>query len=202
MTQWENNSRIQQLREERGLKDMHAMQNWFIQQFDTFFAEKGRRLIGWDEIGEDPELSKDAAIMWWRASDSKAIALNAARNGHNVVIASHENLYFDYYQADKSEEPLAIGELLTLEQVYDFDPVIPEFKDHSEHILGAQGQLWREYLPTTESVEYMAFPRSCALAEILWLPDEKKDYDDFLERMKVQETRFDSAGVTFRKITP
>ncbi|MGK0456177.1 MAG: hexosaminidase, partial [Zhongshania aliphaticivorans] len=100
----------------------------------------------------------------------------------------------------KDEEPLAIGEMLTLKQVYSFDPVIPELQDNSEQILGAQGQLWREYLPTTESVEYMAHPRSCALAEILWLPNEKKNFEDFLERMKNQEARFDAAGVNYRKI--
>ena len=200
-THWENSSRIQQLREERGLKDMHEMQNWFIQQFDVFFAENGRRMIGWDEIGADPGLSKSAAIMWWRADDSKEIAVNTVKSGRSLVVAPHVNLYFDYYQGPESEEPLAIGGMLTLEQVYRFDPVIPEFKDYSEHVLGAQGQLWREYLPTTESVEYMAFPRSCALAEILWLPEEKKDYENFLKRMKTQEARFDAAGLNYRKIT-
>ena len=199
-TQWENSPRIQELREERGLKDMHEMQNWFIQQFDDFLTANGRRLIGWDEIGEDENLSPGATIMWWRSNEGRAIAVNAAQNGRDVVVASHDDLYFDYYQGRKSKEPLAIGGMLTLKKVYIFNPVIPELQDNSEHILGAQGQLWREYLPTTESVEYMAHPRSGALAEILWLPDEQKDYEDFLERMKIQEARFDAAGINYRKI--
>lgn len=199
-TQWENSPRIQQLREERGLKDMHEMQNWFIQQFDDFLTKNGRRMIGWDEIGDDPGLSQSAAIMWWRSDEGKAAAVNTTKSKRDIVVASHINLYFDYYQGPKDEEPLAIGEMLTLKQVYSFDPVIPELQDNSEQILGAQGQLWREYLPTTESVEYMAHPRSCALAEILWLPNEKKNFEDFLERMKNQEARFDAAGVNYRKI--
>ncbi len=199
-TQWEKSPRIQQLRKDRGLKDMHEMQNWFIQQFDKFLAQNGRRMIGWDEIGEDPGLSSGTVIMWWRADDSKDIFVNNVESGKDVIIAPHKNLYFDYYQRDKNKEPLAIGELLTLEQVYRFDPIIPELKDHTKRVLGAQGQLWREYMSTTESVQYMAFPRSCALAEILWLPDEEKDYDDFIERMKVQEARFDAAHINYRKL--
>ena len=198
--QWKNSAHIQQLREKRGLKDMNEMQNWFIRQFDNFLAQNGRRLIGWDEIGEDPKLSQNTTIMWWRADESKAIAINTVKSGRELVVAPHENLYFDYYQGPEKEEPLAIGGMLTLEQVYSFNPVIPEFKDYSECILGAQGQLWREYLPTTESVQYMAFPRSCALAEVLWLPNEKKNYDDFLKRMKIQEARFDEAGMNYRKL--
>ena len=177
------------------------MQAWFIRQFDNFLAKNGRRMIGWDEIGEDPsKLSKDAAIVWWRADDSKAIAINVAKSGRDLIVAPHENLYFDYYQGPESDEPLAIGGMLTLKQVYHFNPVIPELEDYSDHVLGAQGQLWREYLPTTESVEYMAFPRSCALAEILWLQEKQKDYDDFMQRMKLQEARFDAADINYRKM--
>ena len=197
--QWENSPRIQQLLKERGLKNMHEMQNWFVHQFDKFFIANDRRLIGWDEIGNDPDLSRGAAIMWWRSDEGKAIAENTARNKRDIVVASHENTYFDYYQGPEGEEPLAIGGMLTLEQVYAFDPVIPELRNYSEHVLGAQGQLWREYLPTTKSVEYMAHPRSCALAEILWLPNEKKNFENFLERMKTQAARFEAAGINYKK---
>ena len=198
-TQWENSPRIQQLLKERGLKDMHEMQNWFVHQFDQFFTANDRRLIGWDEIGDDPNLSQGAAIMWWRSDEGKAIAENTARNKRDIVVASHVDTYFDYYQGPEDEEPLAIGGMLTLEKVYAFDPIIPELKDYSNHVLGAQGQLWREYLPTTKSVEYMAYPRSCALAEVLWLPNEKKNFENFLERMKIQKARFDAADVDYRK---
>lgn len=201
-TQWENSLRVQQLCAERGLKNMQDMQNWFIKQFDDFLAANGRRLIGWDEIYEsDYELSHDAIIMWWRTKAGATIAERAVRDDHDVIIASDENLYFDYYQADPASEPLAIGGMLPLEKVYNFDPVIQGLTENqTRHILGAQGQLWREYLPETEDVEYMAFPRSCALAELLWLNKDRKDYSHFIERMTVQETCFDLADINYRKM--
>jgi hexosaminidase len=202
-TQWEASERIQQLREERGLEDMHAMQSWFIRQIDDFLVASGRRLIGWDEIAEGG-LAANAAVMWWRGKKQtgREIALSAIREGHDVVVASNSHLYFDYYQSrDKEREPLAIGGFLPLEKVYAFEPVIEGLTEaEAGHVLGAQGQLWREYLPTTASVEYMAFPRACALAELVWLPREQKDYPGFMERIKVQERRFDAAGVHYRKV--
>lgn len=202
--QWESSPRIQELREQRGLKDMHEMQSWFIKQMDDFLVENGRRLIGWDEIAEGG-LAQNAAVMWWRGKAGRAgaaIAKKAAQDGHDIVIASNSHLYFDYYQAkDKKAEPQAIGKYLPLDKVYSFDPIIEGLTEaEAERILGAQGQLWREYMPTTESVEYMAFPRACALAELVWLPEEQKNYTHFLERMAVQQARFDAAGVNYRKI--
>lgn len=202
--QWEKSPRIQELREQRGLKDMHEMQSWFIKQMDDFLIANGRRLIGWDEIAEGG-LAENAAVMWWRGKAGRAgteIAKKAAQDGHDIVIASNSHLYFDYYQSkDKKSEPLAIGNYLPLEEVYSFDPIMEGLNDEeAKRVLGAQGQLWREYMPTTEQVEYMAFPRACALAELVWLPEEQKDYSNFLERMKIQEQRFDAAGVNFRKI--
>ena len=201
-TQWENSSRIQQLREERGLSNMHEMQNWFIQQFDDFLTANGRRLIGWDEIYENRgKLSDKAVIMWWRTNAGKEIAENAIKDGHDIVIANDENLYFDYYQAETKSEPLSIGGILPLEKVYTFDPAIGNLTENdTRNILGAQGQLWREYMPKTEDVEYMAFPRSCALAELLWLIKEHKNYTHFVKRMAKQEICFDVAGINYRKI--
>lgn len=203
-TQWENSPRIQQLREERGLKTMHEMQNWFIRQFDDFFAAKNRRFIGWDEIYENGDkLPENTVIMWWRTKAGKKIAENAVRNGYDIVIACDENLYFDYYQADSKTEPLAIGGMLPLKKVYAFDPTIQSLTEtDNQHILGAQGQLWREYLPTSKDVEYMAFPRSCALAELLWLSKDQKNYTSFTKRMTTQEICFDVAGINYRRISP
>jgi hexosaminidase len=202
--QWEKSVRIQQLREERGLKDMHEMQSWFIKQMDDFLVANDRRLIGWDEIAEGG-LAQNAAVMWWRGKKGRAgteIAKKAAQDGHDIVIASNSHLYFDYYQGkDKKSEPLAIGNYLPLEEVYAFEPIMEGLTDEeAKRVLGAQGQLWREYMPTTEQVEYMAFPRALALAELAWLPKDKKDYASFLERAKVQEKRFDAAGVNYRAL--
>jgi hexosaminidase len=203
--QWETSERIQQLREERGLKDMHEMQSWFIKQIDDFLVANNRRLIGWDEIAEGG-LAQNAAVMWWRGKAGQKhgyeVVRNAARGGHDVVVAANGYLYFDYYQSkDNKNEPLAIGGFLPLETVYNFEPVVDEIGgDYAHRVLGAQGQLWTEYMPTMKHVEYMALPRACALAELAWLPQEQKDYASFLERIKVQEKRFDSADINYRKM--
>ena len=202
--QWEASARIQQLREERGLKDMDEMQSWFIRQLDDFLVSKGRRLIGWDEIAEGG-LAENAAVMWWRGDPREpagfAIAKKAAKEGHDIVVASSGNLYFDQYQSeDKESEPLSIGGMILLEEVYTFEPVMEGLDEATAaHVLGTQGQLWTEYIPSMKHLEYMAFPRACALAEIAWLPKGKKDYAGFLKRIKVQEQRFDAAGVNFRR---
>lgn len=199
-TQWEASERIQELRRERGLADMHEMQAWFIREIGEHLNQNGRRLIGWDEITEGG-LAPGAAVMWWRGK-AQADVLEAVRSGHDVVVAKNKDLYFDHYQSrDKDSEPLAIGGFTSLEEVYQFEPV-PEGLDEtcSSRILGAQGQLWREYLPQTSDVEYMAFPRACALTEVLWTPVDKRDYTSFLERMGEQEARFTFMGVNFRKL--
>jgi hexosaminidase len=202
--QWEASERIEQLREERGLKDMHEMQSWFIKQIDEFLVANNRRLIGWDEIAEGG-LAENAAVMWWRGKSGQThgqeIAKNAAKAGHDIVVAANGSLYFDYYQSkDKRNEPLAIGGFLPLQQVYNFEPVIEGLDGNTAaHILGAQGQIWTEYIPNMKHAEYMAFPRACALAELVWLPKDQKNYAGFLERMKVQEQRFDAAGINFKE---
>ncbi|VGO21908.1 Beta-hexosaminidase [Pontiella sulfatireligans] len=199
--QWEASERIQQLREERGLKDMHEMQSWFIKQIDDFLVANGRRLIGWDEIAEGG-LAENAAVMWWRGKKGLPAALQAAADGHDIVVAATSYLYFDYYQSkDKKNEPLSIGGFLPLGKVYGFEPILEGMDETTaSHILGAQGQVWTEYIPNMKQAEYMAFPRACALAELAWLPKEQKNYEHFLERMKVQEQRFDEAGVNYREI--
>jgi len=201
--QWEKSERIQRLRKERGLKDMHEMQSWFIRQIDDFLVTHGRRLIGWDEIGEGG-LAKNAAVMWWRGKAGRggtAIAIAAAKKGHDIVVASNSHLYFDYYQSkDTQNEPLAIGGFLPLEKVYSFEPIHPDLEaDAASHVLGVQGQLWTEYIPDEKHLEYMAYPRACALAELAWLPKEQKDYENFIQRLGTHLQRLEKLGVNFRK---
>ena len=121
-------------------------------------------------------------------------------DGHDIVVAANGSLYFDYYQSrDKQNEPLAIGGFLPLEIVYNFEPVIEGLDEAtSAHILGAQGQIWTEYIPDLNQAEYMAFPRAWALAELVWLPREQKNFSGFIDRVKVQEKRFDAAGINYR----
>ncbi len=118
------------------------------------------------------------------------------------MVASTSHLYFDYYQSkDKKNEPLAIGGFLPLRKVYEFNPIIQGLDTQAaQHVRGAQGQIWTEYIPSLKQAEYMAYPRACALAELVWLPQEQKGYEGFLERMKVQEKRFDAGNVNYRAI--
>jgi len=199
--QWDESPRVQELLKERGLKNSHDMQSWFIKKMDDFLTANGRRLIGWDEIAEGG-LAPNAAVMWWRGNNGLETALTATENGHDLVVAAQQSLYFDYYQSENKEnEPLAIGGFLPLEKVYEFEPIIEGLSPAAaKHVLGAQGQLWSEYMPSIKHVEYMAFPRACALSEVIWLPKEQKNFVDFTKRMQVQQQRFDAAGVNYRKL--
>lgn len=197
--QWKASERVQAKRKALGLKDEHEMQSWFIRQMDKWLADRGRRLIGWDEILEGG-LAPGATVMSWRGVEG---GITAAKAGHDVVMAPTSHLYFDYYQArPTSEEPLAIGGFLPLEKVYSFDPVPEGFtEDEAKHVLGAQGQLWSEYISTPEQAEYMGFPRICALAEVVWTPQAKRDFPDFLERLKGGHlARLAAMRVNYRKL--
>ena len=136
--------------------------------------------------------------MSWRGAKG---GIAAASAGHDVVMAHNGYLYFDHYQSKDEREPLAIGGFNTLDKVYSYEPV-PEELDPSDakRILGAQGQLWTEYMPNMTHVEYMAFPRACALAEVLWLPKEDKDYDRFSRSLEVHLKRLSLQQVNFRPL--
>jgi hexosaminidase len=196
-TQWKGNPRIQARIEELGLHDEAELQSWFIRQMDSFLASKGRRLVGWDEI-LDGGLAKGATVMSWRGLDG---AVAAARSGHDAVLTPTSHTYFDYYQSrDTAHEPLAIGGFLPLERVYTWEPMPatlePEFQSH---ILGVQGQLWTEYLPTPKAVEYHAFPRLTALAEVAWTATAQRTIEDFTRRLTTHLERLAILDVNFRK---
>lgn len=193
-TEWKASPRVQELIKQRGLKDEHEMQSWFIRQMDQYLAKNGRRLIGWDEILEGG-LAPGATVMSWRGEQG---GIHAAELGHDVVMASNSAFYLDYYQADPKTEPHAIGGFIPLRKVYDYDVVPSAIKpEQQKHILGGQFQIWTEYIRTPEYVEYMAFPRGLAVAEILWSPKSKKNFRDFVERLKVDLPR---TGVNYRKL--
>ena len=186
-------SRIREL----GLKDEHELQSWFIRQMDAFLTSHGRRLVGWDEILEGG-LAPNAVVMSWRGT---AGGLAAARAEHDVVMAPNSHTYFDHYQsADQSREPLAIGGFLPIDTVYSYEPVPAELEPRfAKHILGAQGQVWTEYIEGPKNVEYMAYPRVAALAEVVWTPRERKDFADFMTRLDTHLRRLDALDVSYRK---
>jgi hexosaminidase len=193
---WEQCPKCQARIRQEGLQDEHELQSYFIRRMEKFLNENNRRLIGWDEILEGG-LAPNAAVMSWRG---EAGGIAAARQGHDVVMAPYSHTYFDYYQADPENEPLAIGGLLTIDTVYAYDPVPDELNEQQRnHILGVQAQVWTEYIPTPEKVEYMAFPRACALAEIAWTPADRKDYEAFYTRLIHHLKRLDLMDVNYRK---
>ena len=193
---WKASARIQARIKELGLKDESELQSWFIRQMDTFLTSHGRRLVGWDEILEGG-LAENAVVMSWRGTKG---GLEAARASHDVVMTPTSHTYFDYYQSkDQTGEPLAIGGYLPLETVYAFEPVPAELEpQYVGHVLGAQGQLWTEYMPTPKHVEYMAFPRLCALAEVVWSPKDARDYAGFVERLGSHTERLRALDVNVR----
>ena len=195
-SKWKASARIQARIKELGLKDEQELQSWFIRQMDAFLLSHGRRLVGWDDILEGG-LAENAVVMSWRGTTG---GIEAARAGHDVVMTPTTHTYFDYYQAkDRAQEPLAMGGFLPLETVYAFEPIPEELEPRfARHVLGAQGQLWTEYLPTPKKVEYMAFPRLSALAEVVWSPRERRDYAGFRKRLEPHLDRLRVLDVRFR----
>jgi len=195
-TAWENSPRAQALMKQRGLKNEEELQSWFIHRMDRWLASRGRRMVGWDEILEGG-LAPGATVMSWRGT---AGGIAAARSGHDVIMTPTSHTYLDYYQSrDRDKEPHGIGGYLPLRQVYSFEP-IPDALTATEakRVLGSQGQLWTEYIRTPEHVEYMAWPRGCALAEVLWSPADARDYPDFRKRLDAHLKRLAAMKVNFR----
>ncbi len=197
---WKVSARIAQRIRELNLADEHELQSWFIRQMDAFLTARGRRLIGWDEILEGG-LAPNATVMSWRGSEG---GITAARAGHDVVMAPNSHTYLDYYQSrDTAAEPIAIGGFLPLDKVYSFDPMPPDLEPQfAKHVLGAQAQVWTEYMKDPKKVEYMAFPRLTALAEAVWTPVARKDYADYRVRLDSHLARLSALDVNFRKPEP
>lgn len=194
-TEWEQSPAMQAIVAREGLKDVHHLQAWLNKQLDEFIAAHGRRMIGWDEILEGG-LAPGAAVMSWRGEQG---GIDAATQGHDVVMAPGGWTYFDHYQSeDRAHEPLAIGGFTSLEKVYGYEPVPKELDaTKAKHVLGSQFQLWSEYIDTPMQMEYMAYPRGCALAEVLWEQPGNKDWKRFqrilphhLERLKQLDVNF------------
>jgi hexosaminidase len=192
---WKESAVAQEVIRREGLKDEGELQSWFIRRVEAFLRSRGRRLIGWDEILEGG-LAPDATVMSWRGVSG---GVDAARQRHDVIMTPGSHLYFDHYQGAPPSEPLAIGGYTTLERVYAFEPVPPELTpEEARHVLGAQANVWTEYIPTPEQVEYMAFPRMLALAEVVWTPVAERDWRDFARRLPDQLARLDGMQVNYR----
>ncbi len=196
--QWNTSAFAREVMKREGLKNARELQSWFIRRIERFLASKHRRLVGWDEIQEGG-LPKSATLMVWR--DAKW-AKHALALGNDVVMATTSHTYFDYYQAPAASETArgagfeAIGGFLPLDKVYSYNPAfVVEKPGQEKQILGVQAQLWTEYMKDWRKVEYMAFPRLAALAEVAWTPLEGKDYAGFRLRLDRVMKHWDAAGV-------
>jgi hexosaminidase len=193
---WEACPKCQERIRQEGLKDEHELQSYFIRRIEKFLNAHGRRLIGWDEILEGG-LAPNATVMSWRGA---AGGIEAAEAGHDVVMTPNVYCYFDYYQSeDQENEPPAIGGYLPLSKVYAFEPTAGISEDKAHRVLGGQGNIWTEYMPTSEQVEYMAYPRALALSEVLWSTPAAQNYDDFFHRLAAHLQRLDQLDVNYRK---
>ncbi|NBU71441.1 MAG: beta-N-acetylglucosaminidase [Bacteroidetes bacterium] len=194
---WEACGDCQKRMREEGLADAHELQSYFIRRIERFLGEKGRKLIGWDEILEGG-LAPDATVMSWRGNEGGTAA---ARAGHDAIMSPGRPCYFDHYQSQPdSTEPLAICCYNSLSAVYDYEPIPQELSlTESRHILGAQGNVWTEYMPDFDQVTYMAVPRMPALAEVLWSPPQARNYPGFLQRLKVESRWLDQRGYRYAR---
>ena len=192
---WKESPEVKELMVREGLKDEHEVQSYFIRRMEKFINSKGKKIIGWDEILEGG-LAPNATVMSWRGIKG---GVEAAKAKHDVIMTPTDYVYFDYGQGDPAYEPINIGNYLTLEKVYGFNPVPKELtSDEAKYIIGGQGNVWTEYMQTPEKVEYMAFPRMLALAESLWSTPENKNYGDFSKRLGAHFPRLDKQNVNYR----
>lgn len=194
---WNNHELCQGRMRELGLANADELQAYFVSRIARHLKTLGKRLVGWDEI-LDGGAPAGATIMAWRNAQK---GIEAAQSGHDVVMTPMSHCYFDHYQA-KENEPKAIGGFTPLETVYSFEPIPTDLPPElAHHILGAQGNVWTEYMPDTSHIEYMAFPRLCALSEVLWSPRKVRSLPDFVERLRLHLKRLDRLNVNYRRLT-
>ena len=191
---WKECPACQARMKSEGLASEHELQSYFTRRIEKFLNANGRRLVGWDEILEGG-LAANATVMSWRGTEG---GIAAARSGHDVVMTPTSACYFDYAQG-RTGEPEGNDGYLPLDTVYAYEPIPAVLSaDEAKHILGVQGNVWTERMPDARMVEYMVFPRACALAEVAWSDPTIKGYGDFCGRMAVHDDRLAAHGVNVR----
>lgn len=184
---WKRSEFCQQLIKDKGLKDEHELQSYFIQRMEKYINGKGRTIIGWDEILEGG-LAPNAVVMSWRGEKG---GIEAAKQHHYVIMTPGSHVYFDHSQV-KPDDSLTIGGYTTVKKVYSYEPVPGELSpEEAKYVMGAQANLWTEYIKTPSKAEYMIFPRMSALSEVLWSRKETRDWADFEPRLREQIRRYD-----------
>jgi hexosaminidase len=192
--QWAADARTQERMRELGIPDENALQSWFVGRIGAHLARRGRRLLGWDEILEGG-LAPGATVLSWRG---RVGAVAAARAGHDVIACPEDTAYLDHRQSEAASEPIPVSTVTTVADVLAFDPVPPELTpEQARHVLGGQGNLWTEHADSPRTLDYLAFPRLCALAEALWSGGHR-DTEDFKTRLAHHLARLDAFGVEYR----
>jgi hexosaminidase len=195
-TNWKACPKCQARIRTEGLKDEGELQSYFIKRIEKFVVKHHRKLIGWDEILEGG-LPPEATVMSWRGTDG---GIAAARQQHDVVMTPGDHCYFDHYQGRQDLEPAANGGYLPLSTVYEYEPVPPGLNpSEATHVLGAQANVWTEFIPTPAQAVYMVLPRMAALAEVLWSPKDGRTWLEFIPRIEHQLRRYDAAGYTYAR---
>lgn len=192
---WKRSEFCQQLIKEKGLKDEHGLQSYFIQRMEKYINGKGRTLIGWDEILEGG-LAPNAVVMSWRGEEG---GIAAAKENHQVIMTPGSHVYLDHSQT-KNEKEVTIGGYLPIETVYAYEPIPKELNEQqAKYVLGAQGNVWTEYMANPAKVEYMIFPRLSALSEVLWSPKENKNWTEFQTKIETMKKRYAIWGANYFK---
>jgi hexosaminidase len=199
-TRWKVCPQCQQRMKEEKLNNENELQSYFIKRVQKFLLTKGKNIIGWDEIMEGG-LAPGATLMYWRTWLGDKHIAEAAMAGFKIVMSPLEPLYFNLYENEERViTPLAYPGLIPLEKVYRYNPVPLKLTGKDvQNIIGVQANLWSEYVGSGKTAEYMTFPRACALAEIAWTPNDQKDYDDFIRRLKINSKHLEILNVNYSK---
>lgn len=196
-TKWETCPKCQKRIKDHNLADVEELQSWFIHEIEEYIIANGKRMIGWEEILQGG-LAPEATVMSWTGEEG---GIEAANMGHDVIMTPLTHVYFDYYQNNPETEPMAMSNNFTpVRKVYDYEPiprVLPADKHH--HVLGAQANVWTEFIPTPEHAMYMTSTRMAALAEVVWTEPQHKDYADFNRRLQDRFQRFEHLGINYSK---
>jgi hexosaminidase len=183
--EWQKCSKCQAVIQREGLKNEHELQTYFVRKIEAFLLSKGKKMIGWDEI-VDGGLTKDATVMYWRGWEKNAVD-KALKAGNNVIFCPTTHCYFDYAQTSE-----------TLKKMYEYDPVVKNLNPKFfKQIMGIQANLWSEYIPTSQRLEYMAFPRMIALADAAWSAKKGKSWEVFKQKMQKQFARLNAMGINY-----
>lgn len=192
---WKKCPRCQKRIKDEGLKDEHQLQSYFIQRMEKYINGKGRTIIGWDEILEGG-LAPNAIVMSWRGESG---GIEAARQKHNVIMTPGSHVYLDHSQSG-NEDSVTIGGFTTVEKIYSYEPIPKELNaEQAKYVMGAQGNVWTEYMRYPGKVEYQIFPRMSALSEVLWSPKEARNWNSFEKRLSTQFSRYELWGANYSK---